>query len=101
MCGIIAVVRRRSTRTPPAPREVRGFLHPLWVVLPPEPLHRDLDARLEQAADALGNANALLSGVAGVRALLSSPDVRAAVHAHCVDIAGALATIDLELDSGR
>src|SRR4051794_29111256 len=101
MCGIIAVVRRRSTRTPPAPQEILGLLQPLSGVLLAEPLHRDLDARLEQAADALGDVNALLCGVAGVRALLSSPDVRAAVHAHCVDIAGALATVDQELDSGQ
>src|SRR5436190_7988509 len=101
MCGIIAVVRRRSTRTPPAPHEILDLLQPLGGVLRAEPLQVDLDQRVQRVADALAATNTLLSGVPGVRALLSSPDVRAAVQSHCLDIADALTIIDLELDSGR
>src|SRR3954451_15672331 len=96
MCGIIAVVRRRSTRTPPAPDEILGLLQPLTGALRERPFDE-----LDDVAAALDAVNAMLSGSPGVRALLSSPDVRAAVQSHCRDIAGALTDIDRELDAGH
>ena len=101
MCGIIAVVRRRTTRTPPTPEAVLGLLQPLPALLDIGGVDETLEARLLEAAKALDDANALLSGVPGVHALLFSPDVRAAVHWHCVQLATNLGTIDQQLDSGR
>ena len=42
-----------------------------------------------------------MQGVPGTQTLLFSPDVRAAVHWHCVQLGTGLAEIDLQLDSGR
>ncbi|MEY2403163.1 MAG: hypothetical protein QOD38_714, partial [Acidimicrobiaceae bacterium] len=100
MCGIIAVVRRRATRTPPTPEEVLGLLQPLPALFESGSVDENLEERLEQAVSALDEANRLLSGVPGLQALLFSPDVRAAVGWHCVQLAGVLARIDLQLDSG-
>src|SRR3954468_18371197 len=101
MCGIIAVVRRKTTRTPPSPDDILGRLQPL-----PDLLETDLtDAGLEQllraTVAALDDVNTLLGGVPGVQCLLLSPDVPAAVAAHCGGVAGGLERIDRELDRGR
>ena len=101
MCGIIAVVRRRATRTPPAPEAVLGLLQPLPGLVEFDGVDETLEERLVRAVDALDDANALLAGVPGLHALLYSPDVRAAMHWHCAELATGLARIELELDSGR
>ncbi|MDQ1433050.1 MAG: hypothetical protein QOF40_3652, partial [Actinomycetota bacterium] len=100
MCGIIAVVRRRATRTPPAPEQVLGLLQPLPALLDFDGIDESLEERLLQVVGALDDANTLLGGVPGLHALLFSPDVRAAVKWHCAQVATNLATIDLQLDSG-
>ena len=99
MCGIIAVVRRRTARTIPDHASILGLLDPLADLLAGNDLS-SLDARLEQAARALEDANALLRGVPGVEALLQSPDLRAAVARETDDIAFALAAVDAKLDAG-
>jgi glucosamine--fructose-6-phosphate aminotransferase (isomerizing) len=101
MCGIIAVVRRRSTRTPPAPEAVLDLLQPLPALIDVGDDDDVLEERLLQAVRALGDANALLTGVPGLHALLYSPDVRAAVQWHCDQLGAGLAHIDVELDTGR
>ncbi|MEY2450566.1 MAG: hypothetical protein QOD92_140 [Acidimicrobiaceae bacterium] len=101
MCGIIAVVRRRATRLPPGPDELLGLLQPLPALLGIDEGDETLEARLLQAVNALDDANALLAGVPGLQALLFSPDVRAAVHWHCVQLATGIARIDQHLDSGQ
>src|SRR5687768_12736957 len=101
MCGIIAVVRRRATRTPPAPEEMLGLLQPLPALIEVDGVDETLEERLLRAVKALDDANALLSGVPGLHSLLYSPDVRAAMHWHCAQLSTGLARIELELDSGR
>src|SRR5687768_10484993 len=101
MCGIIAVVRRRATRTPPTPEAVLSLLQPLPGLIEFDGVDETLEDRLVRAVDALDDANALLAGVPGLQALLYSPDVRAAMHWHCAELATGLARIELELDSGR
>jgi glucosamine--fructose-6-phosphate aminotransferase (isomerizing) len=101
MCGIIAVVRRKTTRTPPAPDAVLALLQPLPELLSGSMSSADLAQVLEHTSDALTQINALLTGVSGVQALLASPDLRHAVTSHCRDIDAALARIDGDLDSGR
>src|SRR5438445_5677019 len=96
MCGIVAVVRRKATRTSPSPDDVLRVLQPLAGALE----KGRLDDALTDVADALTEANGLLSGVPGVQALLVSPDLRAAVHALCAEIGIELARIDGELDRG-
>jgi glucosamine--fructose-6-phosphate aminotransferase (isomerizing) len=99
MCGIIAVVRRRSSRTIPDRASILGLLDPLADLLSGDDLS-SLDVRLAQAADALEEANALLRGVPGVEALLQSPELRAAIARDTEDVAFAIAAIDAKLDAG-
>src|SRR4051794_12190838 len=99
MCGIIAVVRRRSSRTIPDHADILRLLDPLADLLGGEDLS-SLDARLEQAADALEEANALLHGVPGVEALLKSPELRAAIERDTEEVAYAIAALDAKLDAG-
>src|SRR4051794_28297812 len=101
MCGIVAVVRRKATRTPPSPDDILQLLQPIPGLLASDIFDERLAERLTSAAQALSDANVLLSGVPGVHALLFSPDLRAAVAAHCADVGAALTKIDAELDSGR
>src|SRR3954453_20315260 len=101
MCGIIAVVRRKTTRTPPSPDEILGRLQPLPDLLAAELRDAALEELLHRTAAALDEVNVLLGGVAGVQALLFSPDVRAAVSAHCDGVAAGFAGIDGGPDRGR
>ncbi len=77
MCGIIAVVRRPSTRRPPEPTDVTERLEAasrrLDGVDLAAPLPADLDVVLHDAAAEVAAADVLLRGVAGVRALLEHP----------------------------
>ncbi len=99
MCGIIAVVRRRTARTLPNRDRILGLLDPLADLLGCDDL-ASLDVRLPQAADALEEVNTLLRGVSGVEALLQSPELRAAIARDTDDIAFAIAAIDTKLDAG-
>src|SRR4051812_496 len=99
MCGIIAVVRRRATGAIPDRATILRLLDPLADLLAKHE-RSSLDARLEQAADALEEANMLLRGVPGVEALLQSPDLRAAVARDADEIAGAIAAVESGLDAG-
>ena len=98
MCGIIAVVRRRARRTPPAPDDVRdlvaGALDRLVDRLPAP------DA-IAAAATELEDADALLRGVPGVRALLDSAELVAGLDAALDDIARRIDGIEDELDAGE
>src|SRR3954454_15254938 len=99
MCGIIAVVRRRTTRPPPAPDVVLARLQPLAGQL--DDLAEDiLEQLLAQTAVALEDVNALLSGVPGVQMLLTSPHARHAITSHAREVDAALTRIDRDLDTG-
>jgi glucosamine--fructose-6-phosphate aminotransferase (isomerizing) len=74
MCGIIAVVRRPSTRRPPSPEDVTGRLSRATELLDQLPSGAASGPQLAEvltaAAAEVAAADALLRGVAGVRALL-------------------------------
>ena len=97
MCGIIAVVRRRTEPTPPDPDQVRRSLQAARSALDES---GDLARRLAVAADHLEAADALLRGPDGVQALLEVPGLAR----HVDDQAGGLWTwlLDTEaaLDAG-
>ena len=83
MCGIIAVVRRPSTRRPPSPAEVTDRLEAAARLLgglgTGASLPADLGDVLTDAAAEVAAADALLRGVAGVTALLEAPGLGASV----------------------
>lgn len=89
MCGIIAVLRRPPTRPAPEPAEVLGALH------------RALEGTLADAAAALHEANALLSGVPGVLALMQHPHLAVSVEAIIDQVGERIAQVEADLDSGR
>jgi len=99
MCGIIAVVRRRSTRTPPSADDILDPLAAVFALLDTDLSDATLEQLLEQASVMLDEVASRLAGVPGTYALLASPDVRAAVLAHCREIGSALRAIDAHLDS--
>src|SRR6476660_5646069 len=99
MCGIIAVVRRRSQRGIPNRAAILELLGPVADQLSDDDL-ASLGLRLEGAASALEATNALLRGVPGVEALLQLPDLRAAVAHETDRVASAIGLIDTQLDAG-
>ncbi len=76
MCGIIAIVRRRTSRDVPTSADVRSAIDHAASLLP--------DAAA--AGSAYDAVNKLLSGEAGVRALLNDPDLALAITAN-LDVA--------------
>src|SRR4051812_1008701 len=98
MCGIIAVVRRRSRRTPPSANDILDPLVAVSALLDRDLSDAILENLLDQASVTLDDVATRLAGVPGTYALLASPDVRAAVQAHCRDIGGSLRAIDTHLD---
>src|SRR3954471_11351676 len=99
MCGIIAVVRRRGARTPPAPDDVLDLLTAARDALgDPRSATATIDA-LSTAATALGSADALLRGVAGVRCLLAAPDLAAGADRLLAEVADALIDIERAVDA--
>ncbi|MDX6414355.1 MAG: hypothetical protein QOH23_1765, partial [Gaiellaceae bacterium] len=99
MCGIIAVVRRRPRRTPPASGDVLGRLEPLTTILRGDGGGGDsLDERLHRAAVLLEEADLLLRGVPGITALLRAPDLAAAVEHALGPVSDAVDAIEFALD---
>ena len=74
MCGIIAVLRRPSRRTPPSPAEVIARVERAWEVLAGAGDEwGELAARVAAASAEVAAADALLRGAAGIRCLLAEP----------------------------
>jgi glucosamine--fructose-6-phosphate aminotransferase (isomerizing) len=67
MCGIIAVVRRRTERTPPTADQLLELLAPVPGLL----AERALDRTIADAADRVAGTDRLLRGVPGARALVA------------------------------
>ena len=98
MCGIIGVVRRRSTRVPP---ELASLVADLEVAIGLVEAWAGAVADLQGAADAVERVDAALHGVPGVRALLAD---RAGVLAieHRVDaVLALLDAAEAALDAGE
>ncbi|MGH9042752.1 MAG: SIS domain-containing protein, partial [Acidimicrobiia bacterium] len=95
MCGITAVLARRSTiPTPDAGLLVAGVDAALAAL---DPSVRDVAG----AADRLGAVDQALRGVAGVRALLGDPGLAPALESRLADAAGIMAAIEADLDHGN
>jgi len=97
MCGIIAVVRRPSTRSTPTGIEVVTPVIGLAATL------RDADditAALRAAADELSIVDALLRGVPGVRLLLEDATVAPALAHHCGEVHAAVEAIEAAMEAG-
>src|SRR5438128_218102 len=99
MCGIIAVVRRRGERTPPAPDDVldlitgaRGAL----IDAVAEPPSTEL---LTLVASRLESADLLLRGVPGVACLLGAPDLVAGAERLLAELAEALVDVERQVDA--
>ena len=99
MCGIIAVVRRRAGRTPPAPEMLRSLVDGAVGRLGGGGLPSPAD--IASVADALEQADGLLRGVPGVRALLDAADLVAGLDAAVDGLAAHVADVEAALDAGE
>ena len=98
MCGIVAVVRRRSRRVPPTSSEVLDLLSPVVVSLRDLGGADDLAGRIGAAADSLTRADRLLQGTAGLQALLAEKPLRATIRAALSEIDRLTSALEAELD---
>ncbi len=97
MCGIIAVVRRPSTRATP---DIGQILDPVAGLAATLHDTGDLTAALRTAADELATVDALLRGVPGVRRLLSDATIAPALAHHCGEIQVAVEAIETAMENG-
>ncbi len=97
MCGIIAVVGRRSDRRPPEPGTVRSLVETAVAGLDPEAVD---PGTLAATVSSLSEADQLLRGVPGVRALLDSPGLLAALDASIDDLWTRIDHLEQLLDAG-
>ena len=99
MCGIIAVVRRPSTRTTPDASDVVALVDGLGASL--YGCGQELTASLKTAGDRLAEADRLLRGVPGVRLILSDPTLGPTLTHHCDGILEAVVTVEKRLATER
>jgi glucosamine--fructose-6-phosphate aminotransferase (isomerizing) len=95
MCGIVAVLRRPSTRPAPDPGAICTAIDAAVDLL----AARDL-AKLEPALQILQETDRLLRGTPGVQCLLGNPTTMDRVALAIGRIAGELSRLDAELDEG-
>ncbi|HEX7134056.1 MAG TPA: SIS domain-containing protein, partial [Iamia sp.] len=98
MCGIIAVARRTSERTPPEAGVVLGLVQGTADLVTACKVGRDVRGPLDEVAARLTEADALLRGTPGVRALLGDTALVAGLETALSDLAGAIAALDGRLD---
>lgn len=96
MCGIIAVVRRRSTREPVSIDELTSELLLIQQLL--ESADVDLGSKLEQAADRLQDVDRALQGVPGLVALLSDQNATETVRRTARRLDEVVSRIEEDLD---
>jgi len=95
MCGIVAVLARRSTApVPDAGELVAGVEQALAALYRPLP-------DLELAGDRLAAVDRALRGMGGLRALLDNPDLGRRLEARLPEVTRAIERIESELDSQR
>lgn len=97
MCGIIAVVRRPSTRPTPSSADVVDPLIGLADRMRSAGAVERTDV-LRAAADDLAIVDALLRGVPGIRVMLSDPSIAPALQHHCGEIQAEVEAIELEME---
>ena len=96
MCGINAVVRRRSTREPVSIDELTSELLLIQQLL--ESADVDLGSKLEQAADRLQDVDRALQGVPGLVALLSDQNATETVRRTARRLDEVVSRIEEDLD---
>jgi glucosamine--fructose-6-phosphate aminotransferase (isomerizing) len=96
MCGIVAVLRRRAERTPPAPASV---LEPLDRAVASLSGPDDLATRVSRAAAAVAESDCLLRGIPGVTALLFDPALSPGIVARLDRIEAAMGELDAALEA--
>ena len=96
MCGIIAVLGRDPTRTPPDPGAVRGALDDVAARLGDGP-----DAgRLEEAARLAHALDRSLRGLPGLRTLLDHADLAEELERRTAAVEDVLSAFEAALDGG-
>jgi len=100
MCGIIAVVRRPSTRSAPSSAEVLEPLTRATVRLADAGAVDGLASVLADAADLVNRTDRLLRGVAGVTALIDGPALLIEVERLSADLGARVVVIEHDLDRG-
>ncbi|CAN5791731.1 glutamine--fructose-6-phosphate transaminase (isomerizing) [soil metagenome] len=99
MCGIIAIVRRRSDRTPPTAEELLGLLEPAVASLAGD--HgADLARVLDTVAAQVEQADRLLRGTPGVHALVADRVLASTLATLLTTAAERLDAIEATLDAG-
>src|SRR6187431_2498079 len=103
MCGIIGVVRRRSTREPP---DLAGLVDELQravtgITVVSEGEWRGDLAAVEEVATAVESVDTQLRGVPGVRALLGDPAGVMAVEHHVDRLESLVQAAEARLDAGE
>ncbi|MEM9200981.1 MAG: SIS domain-containing protein [Actinomycetota bacterium] len=96
MCGIIAVVRRPSTRSTPTADEVLALVTDQAATIVGA---ADPTAALIAVGDRLAAANALLQGVPGLRLMVAEPSLGPALVHHCDEILAEVAREERRLES--
>ncbi|MBK8980162.1 MAG: SIS domain-containing protein [Planctomycetes bacterium] len=99
MCGIIAVLRRRTSRPTPARRDVEAALGAALAVdlaLDPVRLHEELT----RCGGELASADALLRGPAGLELLFAHPDLAARLECDLRALDERIGALENALDRG-
>ncbi|CAN5546675.1 hypothetical protein BH20ACT2_BH20ACT2_02020 [soil metagenome] len=104
MCGIIAIVRRATDRTPPGSAEILGLLEPVTTELDaldgrPSP-GPDLAEVLVRCTARVARADRLLRGTPGMHALLGDRALPTAVDRLCATMVERVARLETRLDTG-
>ena len=95
MCGIAAVVRRRSTVAPPDPEELLQAVDDALAAVGPD------IGSLNRAAELLEGVNARLKGVAGVKALIRRPQLDGQLRERMEAATARVAAVEGDLDAQR
>ena len=98
MCGIIAVARRTAERPPPESSTVLALVQGTADLVTTCKIGRDVRGPLDEVAARLAEADGLLRGTPGVRALLGDGSLVAGLEATLSELAGAIAALDGRLD---
>ncbi|MDE0656313.1 MAG: SIS domain-containing protein, partial [Acidimicrobiaceae bacterium] len=102
MCGIVAIVRRPSTRPVPGAADVTGMVEAAVTALSESAAGvrlGDLAQQLGPAAEQLHAANQLSSGVPGLRLLLESPEVADTLRDLTDSATASVAALEARLDA--
>jgi glucosamine--fructose-6-phosphate aminotransferase (isomerizing) len=101
MCGIIAVMRRASSRQPPASGDLRvGMQQGEAALAQAAAAERSISAHIERAYEDLVAVDRLLRGVPGVRCLLGDPELMDDLDAGAGRLADVVGQLELSVDVG-